>query len=329
MNARFKPVLVVAVSSRALFDFEEENEVFDERNPSAYVALQRQRLDVPAPAGVALPLVRKLLAFNTATQQPLVEVAVLSRNDPFSGLRVFHSARAHGLEAITRGVFTSGRKPFAYLRALGAQLFLSANAADVAAALQAGFGAARVFPHVGSAAGAHPHELRMAFDGDAVLFSDQAEQVYQNAGLQAFIEHEVEHAQQPLPAGPLKPFLLALQNLRQATSLVAATACAPALDKASDEAKGGEPTDTTNSAPMGLRTALITARSAPAHERVVRTLMQWQLPVDEAMFLGGLDKGAFLREFAPDFFFDDHSGHVSSAAAHQVPAAHVLSMAGR
>lgn len=324
MNARFKPVLVVAVSSRALFDFEEENEVFDERNPSAYVALQRQRLDVPAPAGVALPLVRKLLAFNTATQQPLVEVAVLSRNDPFSGLRVFHSARAHGLEAITRGVFTSGREPFAYLRALGAQLFLSANAADVAAALQAGFGAARVFPHVGSAAGAHPHELRMAFDGDAVLFSDQAEQVYQNAGLQAFIEHEVEHAQQPLPAGPLKPFLLALQNLRQATATAAA--CAPA---GAAEMVRPKPMHAPISAPMGLRTALITARSAPAHERVVRTLMQWQLPVDEAMFLGGLDKGAFLREFAPDFFFDDHSGHVSSAAAHQVPAAHVLSMAGR
>lgn len=324
MNARFKPVLVVAVSSRALFDFEEENEVFDERNPSAYVALQRQRLDVPAPAGVALPLVRKLLAFNTATQQPLVEVAVLSRNDPFSGLRVFHSARAHGLEAITRGVFTSGREPFAYLRALGAQLFLSANAADVAAALQAGFGAARVFPHVGSAAGAHPHELRMAFDGDAVLFSDQAEQVYQNAGLQAFIEHEVEHAQQPLPAGPLKPFLLALQDLRQATATAAA--CAPA---GAAEMVRPKPMRAPISAPMGLRTALITARSAPAHERVVRTLMQWQLPVDEAMFLGGLDKGAFLREFAPDFFFDDHSGHVSSAAAHQVPAAHVLSMAGR
>lgn len=284
------PALVVAVSSRALFDFEEENRVF-ENDRTQYVALQRQRLDAPAAPGVAFEMVRKLLSFNTAAHR-LVEVVVLSRNDPVSGLRIFRSARAHGLQGVERGVFTQGREPFAYLKPLGAHLFLSANEADVAAALASGHPAARVFPHNAHEATAHAQELRIAFDGDAVLFSDQAERVYQAQGLAAFVEHETQHVAQPLPDGPFKPLLLALQGLREAAS-----------------------------GTIGLRTALVTARSAPAHERAIRTLMDWNLPVDEAFFLGGLPKGGFLRAWQPDFFFDDHSGHVESAAAHQVAAA--------
>ena len=289
--------LVVAISSRALFNFEEENQLFDQ-DPAGYVALQRSRLDQPAPPGVALPLVRKLLAFNTPTEQR-VEVVLLSRNDPVSGMRVFRSAKAHGLHSIQRGVFTQGRDPFGYLRPLGAHLFLSANAADVTEALRLGYPAARVLTESAGASAAHPQEVRIAFDGDAVLFSDEAERVFQSEGLDAFQRHEVEHVAQPLPDGPFKPLLAALHRLQQA-------------------AQAG---DTSG---MRLRTALVTARSAPAHERAIRTLMDWNIGVDEAMFLGGLAKGEFLREFEPDFFFDDQTGHVTSAAAH-VPAGHVRS----
>ena len=205
---------------------------------------------------------------------------MLSRNDPASGMRVFASAKAAGMR-IERGVFTRGRNPFSYLRPLGAHLFLSANETDVREALSIGFPAARVM---------------IAFDGDAVLFSDEAERVYQQGGLPAFLQHEVSHAATPLAEGPFKPLLAALHRLQQQA----------------------------DASQMRIRTALVTARSAPAHERAIRTLLDWGITVDEAMFLGGLEKGPFLREFEPDFFFDDQTGHVASAARH-VPAGHVSS----
>ena len=161
--------LVVAISSRALFDFEEENRLFDPDHPQSYMQLQLDRLDVPARPGVAFWLVKKLLAFNEPAQQR-VEVVVLSRNDPVSGMRVFRSAKAHGLASVQRGVFTQGAAPFRYLRPLGAHLFLSANAADVNEALAMGFPAAQVATQSAQASIAHPHEVRIAFDGDAVLF---------------------------------------------------------------------------------------------------------------------------------------------------------------
>jgi 5'-nucleotidase len=250
------------------------------------------RLDQPAPPGVALSLVRKLLAFNDDGAKR-VEVVMLSRNDPVSGMRVFRSAQAHGLAQLQRGVFTQGRDPFHYLRPLGAHLFLSANGADVAQALALGHPAAQVATHAAHASDAHPHEVRIAFDGDAVLFSDEAERVFQSGGLHAFQSHEVEKADLPLPPGPFQPFLTALHRLQQA---------------------GG--------ARMRIRTALVTARSAPAHERPIRTLLHWGVTVDEALFLGGLPKGEFLREFQPDFFFDDQTGHIAHAARH-VPSGHV------
>ena len=330
--------LVVAISSRALFDFEEENQVFEQADDRAYMALQLQRLDIPAKPGVAFSLVQKLLAFNAATSavgatctdhvtsvgatctdhvtsagatctdhgglksalqnqaapDHPVEVVILSRNDPVSGMRVFRSAQHYGLP-IERGSFTRGQSPWRYLKPLHANLFLSTHLSDVRAALAAGVPAAQVYPQSVHASDAHPNEVRIAFDGDAVLFSDEAERVYQTQGLQAFQQHEMANATQPLPDGPFKPLLVALQRLQQAAS--------PA---------------------MRIRTALVTARSAPAHERAIRTLMNWHIEVDEAMFLGGLAKGEFLREFEPDFFFDDQTGHIESAAQH-VPSGHVAS----
>jgi len=283
--------LVVAISSRALFDFEEENRVFERDGEPAYIALQYARLDVPAREGVAFPLVKKLLAFNTPNQQR-VEVVILSKNDPVSGLRVFRSAAKAGL-SLERGVFTRGRSPYQYLEPLKANLFLSANESDVMGALEAKVPAARVYPESAQAASRHADEVRIAFDGDAVLFSDEAERVYQRDGLDAFTRHEALHALRPLPPGPFKPLLEALHRLQN-----------------------------EKDAPVRVRTALVTARSAPAHERAVRTLMEWNIAVDEAMFLGGLDKGAFLKSFAPDFYFDDQRGHIDSARLH-VAAGHV------
>ncbi len=311
--------LVVAISSRALFDFEEENQVFEAglapapepdappgaKKDAAYMQLQLDRLDVPAKPGVAFSLVKKLLAFNEvpelvneaasgAAPRKRVEVVILSRNDPVSGMRVFRSAQHYGL-AIQRGTFTRGAPPWRYLKPLHANLFLSTHLSDVRAALEANVPAAQVYPQSAHASDAHPNEVRIAFDGDAVLFSDEAEAVFQAQGLSAFQAHERDKAAQPLLAGPFKPLLEALQRLQQA-----------------------------GTSRMRLRTALVTARSAPAHERAIRTLMNWNIEVDEVMFLGGLAKGEFLREFEPDFFFDDQTGHVNSAARH-VPAGHVVS----
>jgi 5'-nucleotidase len=282
--------LVVAISSRALFDFEEENRLFEAKDDRAYMQLQLQRVAEPAKPGVAFSLVNKLLAFNAVS--PSVEVVILSRNDPVSGMRVFRSAKHYGLP-IQRGVFTRGESPWRYLKPLNAHLFLSTNEPDVRSALEAGVPAARVYPHSARASDAHPNEVRIAFDGDAVLFSDEAEQVFQSDGLAAFQAHERDRANLPLAAGPFKPLLDALQLLQRQAS--------PA---------------------MRIRTALVTARSAPAHERAIRTLMEWNIEIDEAMFLGGLPKGAFLREFEPDFFFDDQTGHIENAAPH-VPSGHV------
>ena len=292
MSTTLDGQLVVAISSRALFDFEEENRHFEATDDRAYMQLQLERLDAAAKPGVAFSLVNKLLAFNVG--EPRVEVVVLSRNDPVSGMRVFRSAQHYGLP-VQRGVFTRGQAPWRYLKPLNAHLFLSANEADVRSALAADVPAARVYPNSARASSAHPNEVRIAFDGDAVLFSDEAERVFQLGGLDAFQAHERDHSATPLAAGPFKPLLEALQRLQQ------------------------EPTKG-----MRIRTALVTARSAPAHERAIRTLMEWNIEVDEAMFLGGLPKGEFLREFEPDFFFDDQTGHVDSAAAH-VPAGHVAS----
>jgi 5'-nucleotidase len=298
MSTSLDGKLVVAISSRALFDFEEENQVFEQGHDRAYMALQLERLDIPAKPGVAFSLVKKLLTFNQSgtadsAVQP-VEVVILSRNDPVSGMRVFRSAQAYGLP-IVRGSFTRGQSPWRYLKPLHANLFLSTHLSDVRAALDAGVPAAQVYPHSAHASDAHPSEVRIAFDGDAVLFSDEAERVYQAQGLDAFQRHEIAHAQHPLAPGPFKPLLSALQRLQQSST-----------------------------PQMRIRTALVTARSAPAHERAIRTLMAWHIEVDEAMFLGGLAKGEFLREFEPDFFFDDQTGHIESAAQH-VPAGHVAS----
>ncbi|MEN8214381.1 MAG: 5'-nucleotidase [Pseudomonadota bacterium] len=287
--------LVVAISSRALFDLASSHTIYQQQGIEAYCQYQISREDEVLPRGVAYSLVRKLLSLNTRLNgKAEVEIVLLSRNSADTGLRVFNSIKHYQLD-ISRAAFTSGRNPFSYARALGAHLFLSADAADVQHALQSGMAAATIVP--GSASyheESDGEELRIAFDGDAVIFSDEAERIYQEQGLEAFVTNEEKAAKEPLPGGPFKPFLSVLHQIQSAM-----------------------PADQ----PL-IRTALMTARSAPAHERVIRTLRSWDIRIDEALFLGGMEKGDFLKAFKADIFFDDQRRHCESASQH-VPTGHV------
>lgn len=277
--------LVVAISSRALFDLSESHQVFETEGVEAYCRYQVDRENDALEPGVAFFLVKKLLDLNQLLgDSGRVEVILLSRNSSDTGLRVLNSARHHGLD-IARAVFSGGASPYRYVSAFGAQLFLSADPQDVRLALDAGCAAATILPARPVSTVPGQSQLRIAFDGDAVLFSDEAEQVYRQHGLAAFNATEAAAAHRPLPGGPFKDFLLALHRMQ---------ALFPA-----------------DASP--LRTALITARGAPSHERVIRTLRDWGIRIDEALFLGGLDKTGFLRAFNADIFFDDQEVHCESA----------------
>lgn len=294
MPASFEGKLIVAISSRALFDLEESNLVFESQGIEAYSRYQLEHEDEFLSPGIAFPLVKKLLALNELKpRRPRAEVILLSRNTADTGLRIMNSIGHYGLD-ISRAAFTGGEKTYPYVPAFDAHLFLSANPQDVRKALEAGHAAATILPSDTVSSAAQTEELRIAFDGDAVLFSDQAERVYKLNGLEAFTAAEVEAAREPLTGGPFKNFLAALHGIQ------------------SEFAPEHSP----------IRTALVTARSAPAHERVVRTLRAWDIRIDEALFLGGLGKGPFLRAFGADIFFDDQRGHIESARLH-VPAGHV------
>lgn len=282
--------LVVAISSRALFDLSDSHAVYTQQGIKAFCDYQRLHEDDTLRPGMAFPLVRKLLALNEQGRER-VEVILLSRNSADTGLRVFNSIRHYQLD-ITRAVFSGGASPYRYAAALGALLFLSAEAEDVRQALDSGIAAATILPSILPSGG--EAQLRLAFDGDAVLFSDEAERVYKQQGLQAFADSEVEAAHRPLEGGPFRPFLAALSQLQAEFDADVSP----------------------------IRTALVTARGAPAHERVIRTLRAWNIRIDEALFLGGLPKGPLLSAFGADIFFDDQTGHCESARQH-VATGHV------
>ena len=283
--------LVVAISSRALFDLDESHQVFEAKGEEEYSRYQISQEGVPLLPGVAFSMVRKLLALNTDPSRPRVEVVLVSRNSADTGLRVFNSIRHHGLD-ISRAAFTRGEPPYRYIASFGAHLFLSANPEDVRGALDAGIAAATILPS--GSEEFRSGQLRIAFDGDAVIFSDEAERIYVEGGLDAFNQNETGSSEKPLPGGPFKPFLAALHDIQ------------------SDFPVKSSP----------IRTALITARGAPAHERVIKTLRSWGIRIDEALFLGGKEKGAFLKSFGADIFFDDQIRHCDSAAEY-VATGHV------
>lgn len=292
MPKGFGNKLVVAISSRALFDLDASHDIYEQQGLQAYADFQIANEDKPLDQGDAFPLVQKLLHINALLGgEPRVEVILLSRNTADTGLRVFNSIQHYQLP-IVRAAFCGGHSPYPYASAFGCHLFLSTNAEDVRHALENGLAAATLLPS--SSQLRDTQEIRFAFDGDAVLFSDEAERIYKSKGLDAFAASERAAAHQPLSGGPFKPFLQALHGLQTEFSLEACP----------------------------IRTALVTARSAPAHERVIRTLRAWKIRIDESLFLGGLDKGEFLKAYGADVFFDDQQGHCLSASRH-VPTGHV------
>lgn len=290
-----KQKMVVAISSRALFDLQESHLVYEEKGVDAYCQYQIEHENEPLKPGTAFPLVQKLLKLNDlGDARERVEVILLSRNSADTGLRVFNSIQAHKLP-ITRAAFTSGNSPFRYIEPFGADVFLSNDPRDVTNTLNAGVAAATMLASNHQASNSENQDkLCIAFDGDAVIFSDEAELVFKKQGLVEFAKHEVKEAKKPLPGGPFRNMLAALHRIQ--------------AEFPADESP--------------IRTALITARAAPAHERVIRTLRAWNIRIDEAVFLGGLPKGEFLKTFGADIFFDDQQGHCDSARQH-VPTGHV------
>ncbi len=287
--------LTIAISSRALFDLSESHQIFEEKGVEAYAKFQYDNEDKPLEAGVGFSLVKKIL--NLSSEKLPIDVILLSSNSAETGLRIFNSIEAHQLK-ITRAVFTRGAKAYPYLKALEVDLFLSADANDVKNALKEGYAAASIFSdnHKPNHKLSKSEQLRIAFDGDAVIFSDESEQIYQKEGLKAFEKNEKKHAKTPLKSGRFEPFLKVLQQLQS---------CFP---------EDNNP----------IRTALVTARSAPSHKRVIHTMRERGIRLDEAFFLGGLDKGKFLAEFGADIFFDDQTKHCQSATDNGIASGHVL-----
>ncbi len=288
--------LVIGVSSRALFDLSKENELFEREGADAYCAYQIEHEQELLAPGPGFALVKALLNINKIPgQEGRVEVIIMSRNSADASLRVFNAIREYGLD-ITRAVLASGASLAPYLAAFKTDLFLSAYEDDVQSAIDSGIAAGIICGE-----GLHTYncdgdirQIRIAFDGDAVLFSDESERIFQTEGLEAFDRNERENAKNPLNAGPFARFLKTLSDLQKEF--------------------------TPEQAP--IRTALVTARSAPSHERVIRTLRAWGVRIDEAFFLGGIQKKDILKAFGAHIFFDDQAVH-TGPASEVVPAARV------
>ena len=286
--------LVVGISSRALFDLEYENTIYEEQGLQAYLEYQRNHEQDILKPGTAFPLIRALHKLNDGGEQ-LVEIIIMSKNSADTSLRIFNSIEHYGLD-ISRAALVGGNKIAPYLSAFRTGLFLSANEEDVQEAIDAGVAAGLICSH--NDLEIQPDEvmdqIRIAFDGDAVIFSAESEKIFKSQGLEAFEEHERLNARKPLPEGPFAKLLATISRVQKKF-----------------------PTDN-----MPIRTALVTARNAPAHERVIRTLMAWGVRIDEAFFLGGVQKSDFLKAFGAHIFFDDQAVHTEPASK-LVPAARV------
>ena len=283
--------LVIAVSSSALFDLSESDKVFREQGPAAYEQFQEEHLDTVLATGVAFPFIRRFLAFNQYfPKESPVEVVLLSRNSTATGRRVFRSIAYHGLD-ISRAAFTGGASPFPYIPAFNASLFLSANQDDVHAAVAAGSPAGLLLP--GAVTDQQDdQELRIAFDFDGVLADDEAESVFKQQGLESFHQYEAQHAEQEHNPGLLADLFRKLSTLQELEDKLSADD--PDYQRL-------------------LRTAIITARNAPAHERVITTLKGWGVEANETFFLGGMDKRRILNVLKPHIFFDDQLDHLSAS----------------
>ena len=292
--------LVIGVDSSALFDLEESDAVFREQGEERYREYQREHLDDVLEPGVAFPFIRRLLDLNDLSDRArLVEVVILSRNDPETGMRVMRSVERHGLD-ITRAIFMQGCAPYRFMKPLRMSLFLSANEADVREAISLGFAAGHVVGR--AAADDGDTDLRIAFDFDGVLADDSAERVFQTGGLEEYQENESALADVPLDRGPMADFLEKINRIQGIED-----------SKSVDDPQGYR---------RRVRVAVVTARSAPAHERAINSIRQWGLSVNDAFFLGGLPKGPMLEVLQPHIFFDDQRRHVEGASL-STPSVHI------
>lgn len=281
MSYNLEDKLVIAISSRALFDLEDENDIFEEKGLEEYIKYQLDHENIDLPKGTAYPLIKALLDLNKKFETPIVEVIILSRNSPEIGLRIFNSVDALKLN-ITRAGFTGGEDTSRYLAAFNVDLFLSKNEENVRRALKSGRAAALIYdlPNGYSPA---KDQIRIAFDADAVIFSDESERIYQNKGLEAFLEHERVNAKKLLPEGPFSKLLKLLSKLKERDDTL-------------------------------IKIAIVTARNSPAQKRVLYTLREWGVKVDEIFFLGGVEKKEVLKAFNAHIFFDDQDSHVKPAS---------------
>ena len=299
MPFQIEQKLVVAIASSALFDLGEADRVFRQQGEDAYRRYQREHEDEVLERGVAFPFIKRLLSFNRSPDDSPVEVVLLSRNDPDTGLRVFNSIEAYGLD-ITRAAFLNGNPPFRYIPDFNASIFLSANERNVEEAIMAGYPAGLVLDSVIND-DSDDVELRVAFDFDGVLADDSAEQVFQSDGLEAFQRSESEQADIPHDTGPVQELFVKIARLQEIEKARAATA---------------------QHYERRLKVAIITSRNAPSHKRVVTSLRAWGITVDQTFFLGGMDKSRILKTFRPHIFFDDQKLHLDSATA-VAPCVHV------
>ncbi|ONM67688.1 5'-nucleotidase [Pseudomonas aeruginosa] len=294
--------LVIGVASSAVFDLNESDSVFKSQGEEEYRKYQEENLSTPLPKGIAFPFIKRLLSLNDLSPteaDPLIEVVLLSKNDPDTGLRVMKSIEHYGL-SITRAIFMQGKSPYEYIPALNISLFLSGNKTDVEAAINEGYPAGQVLDSKFDD-DEEDRTLRIAFDFDGVLAGDESEHVMQSAGLSEFHAHEVKNVMQPHNPGPLKDFLVRISSIQSVE----------------------EKHKTLNPEYQNrLRVSIVTARNAPSHERALNTLKSWGVMANDAFFLGGIEKGRVLGVLKPHIFFDDQSGHLKSASA-VAPSVHI------
>ena len=290
--------LVIGVSSRALFDLNKENEIYENEGLEAYCQYQLEHENDVLKPGTGFALINSMLRINQIDPNTRrTEVVIVSRNSADTSLRISNSIDHYNLD-ITRAAFTGGEPVARYLNALDVDLFLSATEEDVQAAVESNVASGLIYDGPSSNPQNPLEQIRIAFDGDAVLFSEESEMIYQREGLEAFIEHERINAEKPLPEGPFAKLLKTLSFLQFDLNSISPQEVPP------------------------IRTALVTARNSPAHERVIRTLRTWNVRIDETFFLGGVSKDRILASFSPHIFFDDQHHHCD-AAAKLVPTARV------
>lgn len=292
MGLDLSSVLVIGISSRALFDLEDSNDIYDDEGLDAYREHQFENEKELLNKGTAFHLVQALLGLNDLAGKQLVEVIVMSRNSPDTGLRIFNAIKHYELP-ISRAAFSGGESLAPYLDAFNVDLFLSKSVEDVQAAIDEGVASAMLY-NPPSKMVMDASQIRIAFDADAVIFSEESEHIYKTQGLEAFLKHESENVAKPMQEGPFAKLLKTLSYLQEHFP------------------KEKSP----------IRLAIVTARNSPAHERVVQTLRTWKVNIDEAFFLGGISKDQVLKAFKAHIFFDDQELHLDEASK-LVPSGHV------